>query len=86
MVALRRLKDAQADGDKIYAIIRGLGSSSDGKSKSIYAPDPEGQALAIKKAYKRAGYGMDEVELIEATSAQREQFIQIIEGLIRLTQ
>jgi acyl transferase domain-containing protein len=40
MVALRRLEDAERDGDKIYAVIRGLGSSSDGRSKSVYAPLP----------------------------------------------
>lgn len=66
MVALRRLKDAERDGDKIYAVIRGIGSSSDGRAKSIYAPRAEGQELAIRRAYEHAGYGVDEVGLIEA--------------------
>ena len=66
MVALRRLEDAERDGDRIYAVIRGMGSSSDGKSGSIYAPESRGQALAIRRAYATAGYDVDEVELIEA--------------------
>lgn len=66
MVALRRLEDAERDGDRIYAVIRGVGSASDGKSGSIYAPESKGQALAIRRAYDMAGYDVDEVELIEA--------------------
>ena len=66
MVALRRLEDAERDGDRIYAVIRGVGSASDGKSGSIYAPESRGQALAIRRAYDMAGYDVDQVELIEA--------------------
>ena len=44
MFALKRLSDAERDGNHIYAVIRGIGSSSDGRSKSIYAPLPSGQA------------------------------------------
>lgn len=50
MVALKRLEDAERDGDRIYAVIKGVGASSDGKFKSIYAPRPEGQAKALKRA------------------------------------
>jgi|TARA_B100000315_G_scaffold259702_2_gene316773 acyl transferase domain-containing protein/NAD(P)-dependent dehydrogenase (short-subunit alcohol dehydrogenase family) len=66
MVALRRLADAERDGDRIYAVIRGLGSSSDGKAKSIYAPRAEGQELALRRAYERAGYGPEDVDIVEA--------------------
>jgi acyl transferase domain-containing protein len=66
MVALRRLEDAERDGDRIYAVIRGVGSSSDGKSGSIYAPESRGQALAIRRAYDMTDYDVDQVELIEA--------------------
>ena len=48
LLALKRLADAERDGDPIYAVIRGLGSSSDGRAKSIYAPLPAGQALALR--------------------------------------
>ena len=66
MLALRRLEDAERDGDAIYAVIRGLGSSSDGKAKSIYAPSARGQTLALRRAYERAGYGPETVGLVEA--------------------
>jgi len=56
LFALRRLDDAERDGNKIYAVIRGLGASSDGRAKSIYAPRPEGQLLALQRAYEAAGY------------------------------
>lgn len=66
LFALRRLEDAERDGHKIYAVIRGMGSSSDGKAKSVYAPRPEGQMLALRRAYEDAGYGPETVELVEA--------------------
>jgi acyl transferase domain-containing protein len=66
LLALKRLADAERDGDAIYAVLRGLGSSSDGRAKSIYAPLPAGQALAMKRAYERAGYGPETVGLVEA--------------------
>ncbi|WP_437836304.1 SDR family NAD(P)-dependent oxidoreductase [Sorangium sp. So ce1153] len=66
MVALKRLDDAERDGDRVYAVIRGIGSSSDGRSKSVYAPVPEGQAKALRRTYAAAGYGPDTVELMEA--------------------
>ncbi|MGK4007322.1 SDR family NAD(P)-dependent oxidoreductase [Sorangium sp. So ce1036] len=66
MVALKRLDDAERDGDRIYAVIKGIGASSDGRSKSVYAPVPEGQARALRRAYAVAGYGAETVELMEA--------------------
>jgi acyl transferase domain-containing protein len=66
LLALRRLADAERDGDRIYAVIRGIGSSSDGRATSVYAPVPEGQAKALRRAYQAAGYGPDTVELMEA--------------------
>ncbi|WP_054814730.1 type I polyketide synthase [Nocardia arizonensis] len=66
MLALKRLADAERDGDRIYAVIRGIGSSSDGRAKSIYAPRAEGQDLALRRAYADAGYPISSVELFEA--------------------
>ncbi len=66
MVVLKRLTDAERDGDRIYAVIRGLGASSDGKSQSIYAPRVEGQVQALRKAYEAAGIDPKTVGLIEA--------------------
>jgi len=66
LFALRRLADAERDGNPIYAVIRGIGSSSDGSGTAIYAPKPSGQALAMERAYERAGVSPASVELIEA--------------------
>jgi len=66
LFALRRLEDAERDGDEIHAVINACGSSSDGKFKSIYAPSPEGQSRAINNAYESLDYGLGSVELIEA--------------------
>jgi acyl transferase domain-containing protein/NAD(P)-dependent dehydrogenase (short-subunit alcohol dehydrogenase family) len=66
MVALKRLEDAERDGDLIYAVIKGIGASSDGTGTSIFSPLPEGQAKALRRCYKVAGYGPSTVELVEA--------------------
>ena len=66
MLALKRLEDAERDGDRVYAVLTGIGSASDGRSKSVYAPLPEGQARALRRAYEVAGYDPGTVELVEA--------------------
>ncbi len=66
MVVLKRLADAERDGDRVYAVIRGIGSSSDGRSQSIYAPYASGQARALRNAYRLAGVNPTSVEMIEA--------------------
>lgn len=66
LLALKRLADAERDGDPIYAVIQGVGTSSDGRGKSVHVPVAEGQAAAIKRAYQQAGYSPSTVELIEA--------------------
>ena len=66
MMVLKRLEDAERDGDRIYAVIAGLGSSSDGRYKSIYAPRGEGQERALKRAYEDAGFSPATVGLVEA--------------------
>jgi acyl transferase domain-containing protein/NAD(P)-dependent dehydrogenase (short-subunit alcohol dehydrogenase family) len=52
---MKRLADAERDGDQIYAVIRGMGGSSDGKGKGITAPNPAGQRLAVQRAWEIAG-------------------------------
>ncbi|HEX4249849.1 MAG TPA: SDR family NAD(P)-dependent oxidoreductase [Pseudonocardia sp.] len=66
MVALKRLADAERDGDRVYAVIRGIGSASDGRAKSIYAPRAEGQQLALRRAYADADCSPGSVQLFEA--------------------
>ncbi len=63
---LKRLADAERDGDKIYAVIRGVGGSSDGKGKGITAPNPVGQVLSARRAWQNAGLDPATVTLIEA--------------------
>ena len=65
-MALKRLDDAKRDEDRIYAVVRGMGSASDGRSQSIYAPRKEGQLKALETAYKTAGVEPNSIELIEA--------------------
>ena len=65
VLLLKRLADAERDGDRIYAVIRGSGGSSDGKGKGITAPNPIGQQLAIERAWKRAGVSPATVGLVE---------------------
>ncbi len=66
IVVLKRLADAERDGDRIYAVIKGVGGSSDGRDKGLTAPRPEGQALALERAYAKAGFSPATVGLIEA--------------------
>jgi acyl transferase domain-containing protein/NADP-dependent 3-hydroxy acid dehydrogenase YdfG len=66
MLALKRLTDAERDGDRVYAVIRGIGSASDGRARSIYAPDMAGQRLALCRAYADADCSPASVGLFEA--------------------
>ena len=66
IIVLKRLADAQRDGDHIRAVIRGIGSSSDGKGNAVYAPSPEGQMRCLLSAYSQAGVSPQTIELIEA--------------------
>ena len=63
---LRRLEDAERDGDRIYAVVRGVGASSDGKGKGITAPNPIGQKLATERAWCDAGLDPSTAALVEA--------------------
>lgn len=65
-VVLKRLVDAERDGDRIYAVIKGVGSASDGKSLGLTAPGPEGQRSALERAYRNACISPAEVGLVEA--------------------
>jgi acyl transferase domain-containing protein len=66
IVVLKRLADAQRDRDRVYAVVKGVGVSSDGKFSALLAPRMEGEALAIRRAYQAAGVDPATVGLIEA--------------------
>lgn len=63
---LKRLADAERDGDRIYAVIRGVGASSDGRDKGLTAPRAEGQLRALHRAYAQARINPANVGLVEA--------------------
>jgi len=65
LLVLRRLADAERDGDRIYAVVRGIGASSDGKGKGITTPNPVGQRLAVERAWARAGLSPSRCSLVE---------------------
>src|SRR5208337_2468213 len=62
---MKRLADAERDGDKIYAVLRGIAGSSDGKGKGITAPNPIGQKLAVERAWQNAGLSPATATLME---------------------
>ena len=64
-MVLKRLADAERDGDRIYAVIKGIGSSSDGRNRSLVAPHVGGQVLALHRAYESAEVDPKSVELME---------------------
>ncbi|MGZ4612168.1 MAG: type I polyketide synthase, partial [Kineosporiaceae bacterium] len=66
LFVLKRLADAERDGDRIYAVVLGLGGSSDGKGKGITAPNPVGQRLAVERAWHNAGLKPGTASAIEA--------------------
>lgn len=55
VVVLKRLADAHRDEDRIYAVIRGIGVGSDGRSSSLMNPDPQAQARVMRDAWAQAG-------------------------------
>ncbi|MEU2421551.1 beta-ketoacyl synthase N-terminal-like domain-containing protein [Streptomyces sp. NPDC007851] len=55
VVVLKRLADAERDGDRVYAVIRGTGVASDGRTSGLVNPDPGGQAHAVRQAWRTAG-------------------------------
>ena len=66
VIVLKRMDDALADGDRIYAVLRGVGQSSDGRGTGLLAPSQEGETLAIRRAYAASGVDPTSVSLVEA--------------------
>ncbi|WP_143230976.1 SDR family NAD(P)-dependent oxidoreductase [Actinosynnema sp. ALI-1.44] len=66
LVALKRLDRALADGDKVLAVLAGFGAAADGKGKAIYAPNPVGQRLAIRRARAVNDITAKQVDLVIA--------------------
>ncbi|WP_433729746.1 polyketide synthase Pks13 [Nocardia sp. CA-129566] len=66
LVVLKRLADAERDGDKIYAVIKGSAINNDGRSNGLLAPNPDAQADVLRRAYRDAGIVPSTVDYIEA--------------------
>ncbi|HEX7521242.1 MAG TPA: SDR family NAD(P)-dependent oxidoreductase [Acidimicrobiia bacterium] len=62
---LKRLADAERDGDRVYAVLRGIGGASDGRGKGLTAPNPVGQQLAMERAWRNAGLSPGSATLVE---------------------
>ncbi|MEV1067408.1 beta-ketoacyl synthase N-terminal-like domain-containing protein [Streptomyces sp. NPDC050263] len=65
MVAVRRLADALADGDRIYAVVDGIGLSNDGAGRHLLVPNLAGQRSSYELAYAQAGFGPELVDYLE---------------------
>ncbi|HEX6229288.1 MAG TPA: type I polyketide synthase, partial [Solirubrobacterales bacterium] len=65
LFVLKRLADAERDGDRIYAVMRGIAGSSDGKGKGITAPNPIGQRLAVERAWRKSGLEPSACSMVE---------------------
>ncbi|MCK1820114.1 type I polyketide synthase [Streptomyces sp. XM83C] len=66
VVVLRRLSDALKDGQRVYAVIRGIAVNQDGRSNGLTAPNRWAQQDVLAAAYKRAGVDPAEVVFTEA--------------------
>ena len=66
MVVLKRLADAERDGDRVYAVLRGTGVASDGRASSVMKPRVDGQLLALERAWRASGLDPATVGLVEA--------------------
>ncbi|GGL37341.1 polyketide synthase Pks13 [Nocardia jinanensis] len=66
LVVLKRLADAEHDGDNILAVIKGSAVNSDGRSNGLVAPNPDAQADVLRRAYRDAGIVPSTVDYIEA--------------------
>ncbi|MFB6863231.1 type I polyketide synthase [Streptomyces virginiae] len=84
-VVIRPLVDALAAGDRVYAVIKGVGSANDGASPGPLAPAPEGQLRALRRAYDDAGVPPSSVGFLEAHgTATRSGDRAEVEALRRL--
>ena len=63
---LKRLPDAERDGDPVRAVIRAWGTNQDGKTNGITAPNPQAQTRLVRGVYERFGIDCATIELVEA--------------------
>lgn len=66
VLVLKRLQDAEDDGDEILAVLKGSAVNSDGHSNGLTAPNPEAQEDVLRRAYADAGVAPEDVDYVEA--------------------
>ncbi|MGQ9408436.1 SDR family NAD(P)-dependent oxidoreductase [Mycolicibacterium gilvum] len=66
VAVLKRLSDAQRDGDRVLAVVRGSAVNQDGRSNGLMAPNPAAQIAVLRAAYAAAGVNPREVDYVEA--------------------
>ncbi|MDC0746351.1 type I polyketide synthase [Polyangium mundeleinium] len=66
VIVLKRLSQAQRDGDRIYALVRATAVNNDGASYGLTAPSPAAQEAVLREAYTRAGIEPGAVHYVEA--------------------
>ncbi len=66
LLLLKRLRDAQADGDPILAVIRGSAVNQDGRSSGLTVPNGRAQQTMLQQAYESAGIKPGQVQYVEA--------------------
>jgi acyl transferase domain-containing protein len=66
IVVLKRLEDAERDDDRIYAVLRGCGTASDGRGAALMSPSVNGQVIALERAWRESKLDPESVGLIEA--------------------
>ncbi|WP_299676746.1 type I polyketide synthase [uncultured Dokdonia sp.] len=66
VLVLKRLEDAERDGDTIYSVIKGVAGSSDGRAMGMTAPRPAGQKKALQRSYEEAGFSTSTIDYYEA--------------------
>ncbi|MDQ0579347.1 type I polyketide synthase [Streptomyces rishiriensis] len=65
-VLLKRLSDAERDGDRVLAVVRATAVNSDGRSNGLLAPNPVAQQALLRTAYARAGLVPAQIDYVEA--------------------
>ena len=87
ILVLKRLADAERDGDRIYAVIRSVAGSSDGKGLGLTAPKPAGQRRAFDRAHAIAGSDPAQLQMYEAhatgTAVGDRAELEMITGALR---
>lgn len=79
LVALKRLDDAIADGNRIFGVIRAIGLSNDGRQSGFLAPATEGQIRAMRAAYEQTEITPADIDFIEchATGTSRGDTVEL---------